>query len=42
MLEHKQNSRHFEKSGIFRMVVNHWKYDFIMTCSILNYISIDL
>ena len=28
MLEQKQNGRHFEKLGIFGMVVNHWKYDF--------------
>ena len=28
MLEQKQNSRQYEKSSIFRVVVNLWKYDF--------------
>ena len=42
MLEQKQNGRHCENLGIFRMVVNHWKKDFIITFAILNYKSIDL
>ena len=42
MLEQKQNVRHCEKLVFFRMVVNNWKYDFIMTISILSYITIDL
>ena len=42
MLDEKQNGRHYEKLGIFRMVDNQWKQDFIMTFYILNYISIDL